>query len=435
MNALSPEIANQHTSMNPKSDGLYQRALSVLPDGTTRDSIFYKPYPVYANRATGSHIWDEDGNERIDYCNSYTALILGHQNPDVKKAVEEQLKNGTAFGQPTRFEVELAEKIVNMVPSVKRVKFTLSGSEAVMNAIRIARAYTGRDRIIMTEGAYHGSSDPVSVRGGATPSQGIPSATSALTTVVKYNNIEDMQKAFHQDKEGIAAVILEPVQGAGGLFVPARDYLKAVLEIAHEHDALVIFDEIITGFRLSRGGGQELFDVKPDLTTLGKIVAGGFPGAAVGGRRDLMDEVYGRKNGKPRLSLSGTHNAYPLAMVAGLATLEQLTPELYDQINQTGASLKVGLSRLFEENRVVGCVKGFKSLLNAYFGLVKVDGFKDTQSADSSLRAAFDVSMLTKGIYLAPLHLFCVSSATSKDDIETTLRAADATLKWIKQES
>lgn len=429
--SLLKEVTQEHSSMNPKSFEFYQRATSVLPDGTTRDSIFYKPYPVYAKKAVGSHIWDEDGNERIDYCNSYTALILGHQNPLVMKAIAEQLENGTAFGQPTRFEVELAEKIGEMVPSVQKVKFALSGTEAVMNAIRVARAYTGRDGIIMTEGAYHGSSESVSVKGGASPSEGIPSATTELTTVVEYNNIDAMEQAFKRNPKGVAAVILEPVQGAGGLFVPAKEYLKAVVELAHAHDALVIFDEIITGFRLARGGGQELFGVVPDLTTLGKIVGGGLPGAAIGGRKDIMDEAFARKGEKPRLSLSGTHNAYPLSMVAGLATLRQLRPELYEHLEQTGTTLARSLSRVMEDNKVVACVKSFKSLLNIYFGSAKVDRYRDVQLVDSHLRWTFDLSMLANGVYLAPVHLFCVSEATSKQDVEATLRAADASMKVL----
>ena len=431
MSDLTKEVFDKHSSMNPKSFELYRRASSLLPDGTTRDVIFYKPYPVYAQKAKGSHIWDEDGNERIDYCFNYTALLLGHRNPVVEEAIEEQLQNGTVLGQPTQHEVELAEKIVEMVPGIEKIKFTVTGSEAIMNAIRIARTYTGRDGLLMMHGGYHGTSEPVCVKGAAAPSDGIPSAAQAQTTVIEFNNVNALRQAFERDPNGIAAVILEPIQGVAGLFEPSEGYLRSVIDIAHTYGALVIFDEIVTGFRLAPGGAQEVFGVVPDLTTLGKAVAGGLPGAAVGGKKDIMDGVFIRKDGAPRVSLSGTHNAHPLSMVAGLATLKQLGPKVYQRLHQIGESLRKGLSQVIEDRKIAACVNGRQSLWNIYFGLYGVSAFRDTQLANPKLRWAFDLAMLARGVYLAPSHFCCISGATSKEDVEVTLAAAEDAMKTI----
>jgi len=431
-------ITEKFRELNPTSKEVYDRAVKVMPSGNTRGVIFYRPYPAYARKGKGSRIWDLDGNERIDYCFNYSVLLLGHAHPKVMAAIKEQLECGTALGAPTELEVKLAEKIVEMVPCVEKVRFTVTGTEAVMNAIRVARAYTRKDKIVMFEGAYHGTSDSVVVKGASYSSEGIPDGVAKDVIVIPFNDAQMVERTIKRFKDEIAAVIVEPVLGAGGGIPPRNNFLEVVRGVTEEHGALLIFDEIQTGFRLAPGGAQELFNVIPDIVTLGKGVTGGLPGAAIGGSEELMDEVCSFPDVsypltlRPRVPLSGTHNAHPLSMAAGLAQLNELKPPVYDHINKIGQDMRDELSKICRDLGIKAQITGIGSFFHIFFTKRPIVSYGDTKYADLRLLWYFDIDLLNRGVYLAPLHCCYVSAATSNDDVKQTLQAMEQALTNMK---
>ncbi len=419
-----------YAKVTSKSKRLYKRACRSLPSGNTRTVLFFSPYPAYAKRATGSRIWDVDGNERMDYCYNFTVLVLGHNHPKVIEAIGDQLSLGTVFGAPTELEVMLAEEIRKRAPHSEQVSFSVTGTEAVMNAVRLARTYTGRDKIGMCQGAYHGSYDSV-----YTASAGIPQDTSKNTiATLPFNNTEVFEEIVRKNRKELAAVLVEPVHRC---IPPKEDFLKAVREITEENEVLLIFDEIITGFRLSRGGASEHYRVAPDLVTYGKIIGGGFPVSALAGRKEIMNlfsfEKAASETKVTRLPHSGTFNAHPVAVAAGLATLGQLTPRAYEHINKLGKMIREGLTKLSADSGIPYRVVGTGSLFHVFFTQDEVFDHTSASQSDSRLLAQLDLDLLTRGVYLAPAHFSCVSTANTAEDVKLTLEAASQSLRSLKR--
>ena len=426
---------DRYRSLTSGSSELHQQSSKVMPDGNTRAVLFYHPYPVYSKRGNGSHIYDVDGNDRIDFSFNYTVLIFGHNHFPVKQAVQQQLEYGTALGQPTSLEFDLAQKIIDLVPSAEKVKFAVTGTEANMNAVRVARAFTGKKKIVVFEGGYHGTSDTLVSQGTALHTEGVPEEVLANTVVTPYNNLQLLEETLTKNRGEVAAVLMEPLLGTSGAIPPRTDFLKGIREATSREDVLLIFDEIITGFRLSPGGAQQLYGVTPDITTLGKIMGGGLPLAAISGRMDIMDTACGfsKNSTKSNVPISGTYNAHPLSLAAGIATLNELSPSLYEHIDNAGSELRREISKIGLEVGIKLQITGVGSLFNIFFIEQEVVDAKIAGQADSKLRYHLDIGLLNRGVYLSPNHICCVSDATNKDDVKTTLQAIEDVLVDMKQ--
>ena len=436
--AQTASVMGTYFEQTKESRKLYERAKRVIPSGTNRGVIFYRPYPVYSMRGRGSRLWDVDGTERIDYCFNYSSLILGHRNKAVIGAVKDELERGLGRGQPTGPEVELAEKVTTLYPAAEMVKFTVSGTEAVMNTIRAARAYTGRKKIIAFEGAYHGSSDGVSGRGLAFSTQGIPQEILNTTLVCPFNSPHALERMMKENVGDVAAVIMEPFLAAGGTIAPDPQFGKFVREITEKMDTLLILDEIISAFRISRGGWSGKHKIEPDLATLGKNVTGGMPGGAIVGRKDVMDDAFAyRASAAPEQSiaktpLSGTFNAFPLSMAAGIATLDQLSPQVYEKIDSTAGMVRDGFQKAAEEAGIETRTPIVGSVFQFYFTRNDITDIPSTRLADSRLRWLFDIAMLNEGVFLAPSHFCCTSASTTGRDVRETISGIRRALEKIK---
>ena len=433
----SDSLVNLFSRRSPKSRSYHERASKVIPSGSNRAVLFYRPYPVYSKRAKGSRIWDVDGVERIDYCFNYSSLVLGHANPAVIAAVEAELENGLARGQATTLEVELAEMVTRMIPSAEMVKLTVTGTEAVMNATRSARAYTKKDDIVLFEGAYHGSSDTVSANGLSFHSYGVPEDTQRHTVVVPFNDPDALQRTL-SDNRNVAAVLMEPFLASGGTVVPDEDFAKVVREVTERMGVLLILDEIITGFRIGRGGWQEKYRIKPDMTLLGKNVAGGMPGAAVCGSKEIMEDVYAFPEsaslelGRPKTPLSGTYNAFPLSLAAGLATLRQLSSEVFEKIDGTASSLAKGFMKIAGDLGINVRTPRAGSIFQFHFTKKDIVDAKAVRLADAEMRRRLDLALLNGGVYLSPGHFCCTSSATTNADVKETINSIEKALDQVR---
>lgn len=342
--SLEPFI-RAYEAKTPRSKALHARALKVMPGGNSRTTTFFDPYPFYAARGEGARIWDVDGVERLDFNGNYTSLILGHASPEVVKAIQEAAALGASFPAPTEHEIRLAEILTQRIPSMESVRFANSGTEATLNAVRVARAFTGRQKIAKFEGAYHGTHDWVMV--SVTPdlalagsrkrpkpvagSAGVPPAVLKHVVVLPWNDPDACEKILAREGDSLATLLVDPLLGIGGVLPPAGGFLERLRAVTERTGTLLIFDEVIS-FRVAPGGAQERFGVRPDLTTLGKIIGGGLPVGAFGGRADVM-AAFDPRQGRGRISHGGTFNANPLTMAAGVATLEALTPERYRQLD------------------------------------------------------------------------------------------------------
>ena len=431
-------VLDQYLSANRRSKELYDRARSVLPGGITRTSVYFDPFPPYIERGSGCRVYDLDGNERIDFSNNYTALILGHCHPEVVTAVEAQVGRGSAFAAPSRHEVDLAAEITRRVRSVERLRFASSGTEAVMFAVRAARAFTGRRKIAKAEGGFHGTSeyamvsvspDPAAAGEPSAPTalasaRGVPDAVVGDVVVFPFNDAEATEAIIRRHRDELAAVIIEPVLGSSGMIPARRDYLAVLREITARYGIVLIFDEIIT-LRLAMGGVQATYGVQPDMTVMGKIIGGGYPVAAFGGRAEIM-ALLDPAGGRPAIPQSGTFNGNPIGMVAGLATLRQLTPGHYTRLNETGDELRRRLAAVFARRGVAAQVTGMGSLLNLHFTGLEVKDFRTMRTGDDArLRHVF-FSLLNAGIFLAPRGMLCLSTAMGDPEIEALVRATDA---------
>jgi glutamate-1-semialdehyde 2,1-aminomutase len=424
----------------PRSAEVYARAEKILVGGVNSPVRAFKAVggtPLLIDRARGSYLWDLDGRQYIDYVCSWGALILGHAHPDVVAAVADQAQRGTSYGMTSPLEIELGERIARALPSVERIRFVSSGTEATMSAIRAARGFTKRDLILKFEGGYHGHSDSFLVRAGSglatlgiASSPGVPDALAHLTLNSPYNNLAAVEETLRAHRGKIAAVIVEPVAANMGVAAPVSGFLEGLREITRRDGALLIFDEVITGFRLSLGGAQQLCNVAPDLTTLGKIIGGGLPVAAYGGRRDIMEVIAPLGP----VYQAGTLSGNPLAMRAGLATLPQLEASgFYDALNKKAGRLADGLRRALVESHLPGQVNVAGSLLTLFFTPKPVHDYAGAKKSDAARFAAFFREMLARGIFLppSPFEALFVSSAHTDADIGATITAARTSLAAI----
>jgi glutamate-1-semialdehyde 2,1-aminomutase len=423
-----------------KSRALQQRAERVIPGGVDSPARAFKSVggdPPIIVRGSGSRMWDADGNEYIDYVGSWGPLILGHGHAHVVAAIERATRDGASFGASTPSEAELAELVVEAMPSVEMVRFVSSGTEATMSAIRLARGYTKRDRIIKFEGCYHGHADSLLVKGGSglatlgiPDSAGVPAEIAQLTTALPYNDIAAVEEAFEKFPDKFACVIVEPVVGNMGCVPPAGDYLRELRELCTRRGVLLIFDEVMTGFRLAYGGAQELFGIKPDLTTMGKIIGGGLPVGAYGGRRDIMNMVAPLGP----VYQAGTLSGNPLAMAAGIATLKVLREkkeEIYPQLEARASKLVDGILNAANKVGVKMTANRVGSMFTWFFADGSITDWTTASKADVKRFGRFHRAMLESGIYLPPSQFEAafLSAAHSESDIERTIAAASSALE------
>jgi len=393
--------------------------------------------PLVIDRAQGSRIFDADGREYIDYVCSWGALILGHADPDVVAAVADQAARGTSYGMTSPLEIDLGERIAAAVPSIERVRFVNSGTEAAMSAVRLARGFTNRDLILKFEGGYHGHADSFLVEAGSglatlgiSASPGVPAEFAALTLNAPYNDVAAVEQIFARHPRKIAAIIIEPVAANMGVVLPEPGFLDSLRRITERDGALLIFDEVITGFRLGYGGAQGIAGIRPDLTILGKIIGGGLPVAAYGGRREVMEQVAPLGP----VYQAGTLSGNPLAMRAGLASLARLeAPDFYESLARKASRLAAGLRDGLRESKVPGQVNIAGSLLTLFFADRPVADYNAAKKSNSARFAAFFREMLSRGVFLPPsqFEALFVSTAHTDEDVDLTLAAARASLKSL----
>jgi glutamate-1-semialdehyde 2,1-aminomutase len=429
MKVKEPALLNRDVSRQ-----LHTRASKVIPGGVNSPVRAFKSVacdPPYINRGKGSHIWDVDGHEYVDYVGSWGPLILGHAFADVVEAVEKANRDGASFGACTPIEAEVAEEVIGAFPSMEKVRFVSSGTEATMSAIRLARAFTNRKYIIKFEGCYHGHADSLLVKAGSgIATLGIPGSAGVLpeqaqfTLALPYNNKSAVEETFSKLKDQIACVIVEPVVGNMGVVPPASGYLQFLRKITEQNGSVLILDEVMTGFRLSFGGAQQLYGITPDLTTLGKIIGGGLPVGAYGGRNELMDMV------APvgPVYQAGTLSGNPLAMAAGLATLKALRehPEIYNHLEKSTAQLEEGVLKMAKNHGIALCANRVGSMLTWFFQKGPVTDWDTAAKSDTQAFATFHNRMLERGIYLPPsqYEALFVSAAHTDGDIARTVEAA-----------
>lgn len=428
------DMSDSYASKTPKSQDLHERAKNFLPAGVSYAIRYFEPYPFYTAKAKGSKLYDVDGNQYVDFWLGHTALILGHSPPAVVEAVKKQLENGTHYGTSHQLEIQLAKQIAKMVPSAEMVRFTNSGTEANMYATRLARAYTSRTKIAKFEGGWHGGYDALHT--SVKPPFDIPESagltTGALqdTIVLPYNDLHGVKEKL-KDEE-VASIVIEPVLGAGGGIPAEGEFLKGLRELCDERGILLIFDEVITGFRLAPGGGQQYYGVTPDITVFGKILGGGFPIGAFCARKEIMERVDTLHYERPHYSFhGGTFSANPISMTAGLATLRLLEDgKLINRLNDTGEEIREELKRIFEENHQYTQVTGAGSLFNTHFTKEEVKDTRAASEADKKKQIDYHLNLITNGVFFLPTHTGALSTTHSQKDIE---KLYEETEKYARQ--
>ena len=424
--------------MTTTNHELFQRALARMPGGVNSPVRAFKSVggePFFTARADGAYLWDVEGTRYIDYVGSWGPMVVGHNHPHVRAAVERAIQDGLSFGTPCPAEVTMAETIARLVPSVDVVRMVNSGTEATMSAIRLARGFTGRTRIVKFEGCYHGHGDAFLVEAGSgaltfgTPtSPGVPKALADLTLTLPYNDIEAARRLFAETGDEIAALIIEPIAGNMNLILPREGYLAALRELCTKHGTLLIFDEVMTGFRVALGGAQQLYAITPDLTTFGKIIGGGMPVGAYGGRREIMQQI----SPAGPVYQAGTLSGNPVAMAAGLAMLELIqTPDFYAELDRRTRLLTDMFSAAAAEAGVAMTVNRVCGMFGLFFSREKVETYAQATACDVAAFKRFFHGMLGRGVYLAPsaFEAGFVSIAHTEDVIAATLEAARGAFK------
>ena len=428
-------VLNRNASETPESRRLYKRACRVLPAGVSYIIRYFEPYPFYTMKAKGSKLFDVDGNEYIDFWMGHCSLILGHSPSNVMKKVKQQIENGTQYGTSHELEIALAEQVVKMVPSAEMVRFTNSGTEANMYGIRLARTYTGRDKIAKFEGGWHGGYDAVHVAVkppmDVPESGGLTSGVSKDTVVLLFNNIEEVKRRV-KDEE-LAAIIVEPVLGAGGCIPAEEEFLRELRELCSEIGTLLIFDEVITGFRLSPGGAQQYYEVLPDITVLGKILGGGFPVGAIAGSREIMEHMDALMYERPKFSFhGGTFCANPVTMTASLATLRMLEDgRLLDELSKRGNYVRQQLSDIFEKGSMDVQVTGVSSLFHTHFTKERVKDIHDVFGADREKLLNYHMHLIANGAFFLPTKTGALSTTHTNEDVDKLLTEAEGYARGV----
>jgi glutamate-1-semialdehyde 2,1-aminomutase len=423
-----------------KSEALFSEALKYIPGGVNSPVRAFRAVggkPFFVNRAAGAHVFDVDGNEYVDYVGTWGPAILGHAHPKIISAVRDAAEHGTSFGIPNPFEVTMAKLVCDAMPSVQKVRMCNSGTEACMSAIRLARGFSKRDKIIKFDGCYHGHADSLLVRAGSgaltfghPDSLGVPASFTQHTIVAPFNDEDAVQEVFQANRGQVAGLIIEPVPGNAGLYVPKPGYLEFLRRITTEHGALLIFDEVMTGFRLAFGGAQERFGIVPDLSCFGKIIGGGLPVGAFGGRAEIMDCLAPLGG----VYQAGTLSGNPLAMAAGIAALEELmATNAYARLEELGAQLEAGMRAAAKSANIPVAFNRCGSMFCGYFTDKPVHNLADAMHSDRARFAKFFHGMLDAGIYLAPSQFEAgfLSTAHTSKDIDNTVRAAAKVMKAL----
>jgi len=437
---IMDQITKEYKSRTQKSYRMHQDAKEVFPGGDTRNVTFFKPYPSFMDHGKGCRIWDVDGNEIIDFQNNYTSLIHGHAHPGIVEAVQEQIAKGSVYSAPFGKQTELAEIICSRVASVDKIRFTNSGTEATMHAVRGARAYTGRTKIVKIEGGYHGSSDtfeasvepdmskvgdinnPIAVA----DSKGVPKEIVDQVIIVPFNNIAVTKRLIEENHQDIAAFIIEPIMGSAGMLEPSREYLTFIREITQIYGIVLIFDEVVT-FRLTTGGAQLYNGITPDMTAFGKIIGGGIPIGAFGGKEVIM-RMY-----DPTVKMmyhSGTFNGNAISMAAGIAALKDYGEKEVDHVNNLGILFRKECNRVFEEVGIDIWVNGVGSLSNIIFSNNLITEYRGIAKSHEELNVLMGLALINRGIFMAPRGMFCTSTPMGESEI---LRAAAAIKESLQE--
>lgn len=430
--------------LHTNSEQLHEEALEIIVGGVNSPSRSYKAVgggsPIVMEKGQGAYFFDVDGNQYIDYLAAYGPIVTGHAHPHITKAVTRAAETGLLFGTPTPHEVKFAKMLQEAIPSMEKIRFMNSGTEAVMTTIRVARAYTGRNKVIKFAGCYHGHSDPMLVAAGSGPSTlgtpdsaGVPAVIAADVITVPFNDLDAYKDALDKWGDQVAAVLVEPIVGNFGIVEPMEGFLQGINELTHEAGALVIYDEVITAFRFTYGGAQDLLGVYPDLTALGKVIGGGLPIGAYGGKKEIMDQV---APVGPAYQ-AGTHAGNPASIQAGIACLEVLKQEgVYDYLDKLGALLEKGILEAATKYNVPITLNRLKGALTVFFTTEKVYNYKQAESTDSEMFGRFFKLLVEQGIMLAPskYEAWFLTIAHTEEDIEATLHAVDQAFASLQEE-
>ncbi len=425
-----------------RSHKLFEQSRSMIPGGVNSPVRACRSVgldPVFIDHADGAHIFDEDGNSYIDYVGSWGPMILGHRHPAVLRAIRSVLKRGTSFGAPTDLEAQLSQMVIDAIPSIDMVRMVNSGTEATMSAVRLARGFTGRDKVIKFDGCYHGHADTLLVEAGSgVATLGIPGSPGVPKDIVKhtislpFNDIDAVTRMMEKKGKDVACIIVEPVGGNMGLVKPVKEFLEALRELTVKYGSVLIFDEVMTGFRVSYSGAQTVYDIRPDLTCLGKIIGGGMPVGAYGGRKDIMNHIAPQGP----VYQAGTLSGNPVAMAAGIATLTEIQkPGFYTKLDQLSELLVKGLDDAAKSAGIDITADKAGSMVGIFFTDIPVKNYEDAKTCNLKRFAAYYKGMRERGIYLAPsqFEALFVSAAHKKKDIEVTIKAAEEVMARLKK--